>query len=147
MRQLIRDTFAPIYWGVIMTLGCLGGLLGWSWGLSGASWRPLGASWEGLGGLLERSWGLLERSWGLLGSSCELCCNKVVFNKNRSRFLANFDSQKGPPKEPKWSQKRIKIGTKIEDEKRTSSGPSWGRVWTILVAILGSKIIKIHWFL
>ena len=130
-----------------VVLGCLGCLLGASWAPLGASWAPLGAFWEGLGGLLGRSSGLLEQSWGLLGSSCELCCNKVIFNKNRGRFWANFDSQTGPPKEPKWSQKWIKIRTKIEDEKRTSSGPSLGGFWTILVAILGSNIMNIHWFL
>ena len=129
-----------------MSLGLLGVVLGCLGCLLGASWAPLGAFWEGPEGLLGRSSGLLEQSWGLLGSSCELCCNKVIFNKNRGRFWANFDSQMGPPKEPKWSQTWIKIRTKIEDEKRTSSGPSLGGFWTILVAILGFKIMKIHWF-
>ena len=130
-----------------VVLGCLGCLLGPLGRLSGASWAALGASWEGLGGLLGRSWGLLERSWGLLGRSCGLCCRKLIFKKNQSRFWANFEVQKGSPKGPKWSQKRSKIGTKIEDEKRNCLGPSLGRFWTILVTVLGSKIIKIILFL
>ena len=56
-------------------------------------------------------------------------------------------SQKGPKRGPKWSPKRFEFEAKIEDEKRSSLGPSLGRYGIALVPILRSKFIEIHWIL
>ena len=123
----------------------------------GPFWSLLGASWEGLGSLLGGSWGLLRglgASWGTLeaswGGLLGVCCRRYFFYN----FLLDFGSILGSKRLPKSTPNRSQNGPKSKAKINMKNDRFWnplgsvlGPSWGILGSILGSKIIKFHWFL
>ena len=142
-------------------------LLRLSWGIPevtlrslGRSWVPLRASWEALGRVLGASWGIL-RPLGevlgplgaLLGPLGAVCWGYVAAASFFEKNCFDFGPILGSKRLPKWVQNGSENGPKSSAKINMKNYSFWnplGRVlgpsWVVLGSILGSKIIKLHWF-
>ena len=111
----------------------LGSLLGGSWGLLGGILRPLGEVLRPLGALL-----------GPLGV---VCWGYVAAANLFDDFWFDFGPILGSKRLPKSIQNGSQNDPKSKAKINMINYRFWNTLGPVLGSILGSKIIKIHWFL